>query len=331
MFVSHFLRLAQPISYRCFIIDFTGVFKFCICQIDWCVPYLSVRVHIMCHVYGYEEFLIWEDHFLNCSIFFLLIMSISQVLGVLKTRQVSYLVLNRLIEYVQNLERSGLLEEKEMLHLHDGVQVASIVYTYLSSVVFILFTVLWIVNGYIYIYIYIFQTDLKRLHRNRPLVVSEISMHPMLGALPSSVRETLAKNTKEMMKLCGVTLYKEGSKSRGIWLISSGVVKVRNLFSAIPSVIYNIWWYILKLEHWTMLFWQWESRIIRNKRSFYPTFTHGSSLGLYEVLTGRPYICTVTTDSVVLCLFLEADKIISCLKSEPSVEDFLWQVCYGYC
>lgn len=46
-----------------------------------------------------------------------------QVLRVVKTRQVTYSVLNHLIEYVQNLEKVGLLEEKEMLHLHDAVQV----------------------------------------------------------------------------------------------------------------------------------------------------------------------------------------------------------------
>jgi len=62
------------------------------------------------------------------------------------------------------------------------------------------------------------------------------------------------------------------------------------------------------------------------KHSFYPTFTHGSTLGLYEVLTGRPYICDVITDSVVFCIFLEASKIISCLKSDPSTEKFLWEV-----
>ncbi|XP_027191971.1 sodium/hydrogen exchanger 8 isoform X2 [Cicer arietinum] len=184
-----------------------------------------------------------------------------QVLRVVKTRQATYVVLNHLIEYVQNLEKAGILEEKEMLHLHDAV-----------------------------------QTDLKKLLRNPPLVkLPKISnIHPMLGALPSSVRELLSSGTKEMMKLRGLTLYKEGAKSKGIWLISNGVVK-------------------------------WESKTIRSKHPFYPTFTHGSTLGLYEVLTGRPYICNVVTDSIVFCLFVEADKIISCLKSDPSMEDFLWQ------
>ncbi|KAK7359534.1 hypothetical protein VNO77_01495 [Canavalia gladiata] len=184
-----------------------------------------------------------------------------QVLRVVKTRQATYIVLNHLIEYVQNLEKAGILEEKEMLHLHDAV-----------------------------------QTDLKKLLRNPPLVkLPKISsVHPMLGALPSSVREPLISSTKETMKLRGLTLYKEGAKSNGIWLISNGVVK-------------------------------WQSKMVGTKHSFYPTFTHGSTLGLYEVLTGRPYICDVITDSIVFCLFLEADKVISCLKSDPSTEDFLWQ------
>lgn len=40
-----------------------------------------------------------------------------------KTRQVTYSILQHLIEYVESLEKSGLLEKKEMLELHDGVQV----------------------------------------------------------------------------------------------------------------------------------------------------------------------------------------------------------------
>lgn len=47
-----------------------------------------------------------------------------QVLRVVKTRQATYIVLNHLLEYVQNLEKAGILEEKEMLHLHDAVQVS---------------------------------------------------------------------------------------------------------------------------------------------------------------------------------------------------------------
>ena len=42
----------------------------------------------------------------------------------MKTRQVTHSVLLHLIDYVQNLEKIGLLEEKEMFHLHDAVQVS---------------------------------------------------------------------------------------------------------------------------------------------------------------------------------------------------------------
>ncbi|ONI31919.1 hypothetical protein PRUPE_1G339200 [Prunus persica] len=187
-----------------------------------------------------------------------------QVLRVVKTRQVTYSVLNHLIDYLQNLEKVGLLEEKEMLHLHDAV-----------------------------------QTDLKKLLRNPPLVkipkINDlISLHPLMGALPPSVREPLEGSTKETMKLRGVTLYREGSKPTGIWLLSTGVVK-------------------------------WISKSIKNKHSLHPTFTHGSTLGLYEVLTGKPYICDMITDSVVLCFCIETHKILSVLQSDPSVEHFLWQ------
>lgn len=65
---------------------------------------------------------------------------------------------------------------------------------------------------------------------------------------------------------------------------------------------------------------------MRNKFSLHPTFTHGSTLGLYELLTGKPCICDMITDSVVLSFFIEHDKFLSVLRSDPSVEDFLWQV-----
>ncbi|KAK8655696.1 hypothetical protein V6N13_108267 [Hibiscus sabdariffa] len=96
------------------------------------------------------------------------------------------------------------------------------------------------------------------------------------------------------MKTRGMTLYKVGSKSNGIWLISNGVVK-------------------------------WTSKSIRNKHSVHPTFTHGSILGLYDILVGKPYICDMITDSVVLCFFIESDRILSVLRSDPAVEDFLWR------
>lgn len=50
--------------------------------------------------------------------------------------------------------------------------------------------------------------------------------HPLLGALPSEIWEPIAGSTKEIIKIRGTVLYKEGSKPNGIWLISVGVVKV---------------------------------------------------------------------------------------------------------
>ncbi|KAG8498739.1 hypothetical protein CXB51_005099 [Gossypium anomalum] len=139
------------------------------------------------------------------------------------------------------------------------------------------------------------KTDLKRLLRNPPLVkipkINDIiSAHPFLGALPSSVRESLECSTKEKMKTRGMTLYK------------------RALDQMLNIVI-----------------WQWKSKSIRNKHSMHPTFTHGSTLGLYEVLVGKPYICDMVSDSVVLCFFIESNRILSILRSDPALEDFLWQ------
>jgi hypothetical protein len=188
--------------------------------------------------------------------------SFPQVLRVVKTRQVTYSVLNHLIKYVQNLKKVGLLEEKEMAHLHDAV-----------------------------------QTDLKKLLRNPPVVSNPkindlLSANPLLGALPTSVCNQFVGSTKELVKLRGTTLYKAGSKPNGIWLISNGVVK------------------------WTT----------RNKNSVHPACTHGTTLGLYEVLIGKPYICDIVTDSVVLCFFIEAESILSVLRSDNQVvEDFLWK------
>ncbi|KAG6512731.1 hypothetical protein ZIOFF_030860 [Zingiber officinale] len=116
------------------------------------------------------------------------------------------------------------------------------------------------------------QTDLKKLLRNPPMVkmpkISELlSSHPLLGALPSSFHEPLENSTKETIKLHGENLYKEGLKPTGIWLISIGVVK-------------------------------WTSKKLANEHALHPTFSHGTTLGLYEVLIGKPYICDMVTDSV---------------------------------
>ncbi|XP_017226139.1 sodium/hydrogen exchanger 7 isoform X3 [Daucus carota subsp. sativus] len=187
-----------------------------------------------------------------------------QVLHVLKTRQVTYSVIKHLSDYVQNLEKVGLLEKKEIIHLHDAVQI-----------------------------------DLKKLLRNPPLVKNPkshdlVSVNPLLGALPPTTRDALLGSTKLTMKIRGSTLYKEGSMPNGIWVILNGVVV-------------------------------WASKSIRNKHSLHPTFTHGSSLGLYEVVNGRPYICDMITDSMVLCFFIKAEKVLALLSSDPAIEDFFWK------
>ncbi|KAL6623724.1 hypothetical protein ACP70R_033603 [Stipagrostis hirtigluma subsp. patula] len=187
-----------------------------------------------------------------------------QVLRVLKTRQVTYSVLTHLSEYIQNLQKTGLLEEKEMVHLDDAL-----------------------------------QTDLKKLKRNPPLVkmprVSDLlNTHPLVGALPADARDPLLSNTKETVRGHGTVLYREGSRPTGIWLVSIGVVK-------------------------------WTSQRLRSRHSLDPILSHGSTLGLYEVLIGKSYICDMITDSVVNCFFIEAEKIEQLRQSDPSIEVFLWQ------
>ncbi|VYS51781.1 unnamed protein product [Arabidopsis thaliana] len=189
--------------------------------------------------------------------------SFPQVLRVVKTKQVTYSVLNHLLGYIENLEKVGLLEEKEIAHLHDAV-----------------------------------QTGLKKLLRNPPIVklpkLSDmITSHPLSVALPPAFCEPLKHSKKEPMKLRGVTLYKEGSKPTGVWLIFDGIVK-------------------------------WKSKTLSNNHSLHPTFSHGSTLGLYEVLTGKPYLCDLITDSMVLCFFIDSEKILS-LQSDSTIDDFLWQ------
>uniref|UniRef100_A0A453AV02 Cation/H+ exchanger domain-containing protein n=1 Tax=Aegilops tauschii subsp. strangulata TaxID=200361 RepID=A0A453AV02_AEGTS len=119
-----------------------------------------------------------------------------QLLCVLKTRQVTYAVLTHLSENVQNLWKTGLLEEKEMAHLDDA----------------------W-------------QTDLKKLKRSPQLVkmprVSDLlGAHPLVSMLPAAVRAPLLSNTKENVKGHGAALYMEGLRATGIWIVSIGAVKV---------------------------------------------------------------------------------------------------------
>ncbi|KAE8705427.1 Endomembrane protein 70 protein family isoform 1 [Hibiscus syriacus] len=122
-----------------------------------------------------------------------------QVLRVVKTRQVTYSVLNHVMDYLQNLEKVGLLEEKEMLHLHDAV-----------------------------------QTDLKKLLRNPPLVKIQkinylISAHPLLGSLPSTV--LLPSTVHEKLRNC----HKRSKRSQirvGAMAADEGKVKIEKFDGA---------------------------------------------------------------------------------------------------
>ncbi|KAF3793806.1 Sodium/hydrogen exchanger 7 [Nymphaea thermarum] len=177
-------------------------------------------------------------------------LSFPQVLRVVKTRQVTYAVLVHLSEYIQNLEKVGLLEAKEMNQLHDAV-----------------------------------QTDLKKLLRNPPLVKMPklgdiLSMQPLLGALPTIIREPIEGSAKEMMKLRGVYLYREGSKPNGVWLISNGVVKVSlGIIQKILSVLRSN----PSLEEF---FWQ-ESAIVLAKLLLPQTFEEISLQELRSLVAER--------------------------------------------
>ncbi|KAI3908255.1 hypothetical protein MKX01_027277 [Papaver californicum] len=146
-----------------------------------------------------------------------------QVLHVVKIRQATYAVLKHLSEYVENLKKVGILEDKEMIHLHDSV-----------------------------------QTDLEKVFKNppsakMPKIDDMLRVHRLLSALPSIARLHLEDSTRELTKLRGVAIC------------------------------------------------------------------------LYEVLSGKPYICDLITDSVVYCFFVGSEMILSLLKADPAVEDILWQ------
>ncbi|GKD80133.1 putative plasma membrane Na(+) /H(+) antiporter, partial [Tanacetum coccineum] len=92
---------------------------------------------------------------------------------------------------LEDLEKSGLLEEKELVHLRDALQKL------------------------------LQNPTLVKIPKPHDL----ISANPLLGALPSTIREQIIGSTTETMKQRGVAIYREGSKPNGVWLISNGVVK----------------------------------------------------------------------------------------------------------
>jgi CRP-like cAMP-binding protein len=157
-----------------------------------------------------------------------------------------------------------------------------------------------------------------------------LNNHPLVGALPENVCDPLLSNIKETVRMHGTILYKEGSRPTGIWLVSVGVVKVRNdnfLHTGSHTIQEDISVYSFSLfaTHFYCID-QWTSQRLSSKHSLDPILSHGSTLGLYEVLVGKPYICEMVTDSVVHCFFVEAEKIEELRQSDPSIEFFLWQV-----
>ncbi|XP_024527647.1 sodium/hydrogen exchanger 8 [Selaginella moellendorffii] len=191
-------------------------------------------------------------------------LTFSQVLRVVKTKQVVHAILVRLHDYIRSLEKSGLLEEKETVQLSDAIQL-----------------------------------ELKKLLRKPPTVKipkgsQVLRDHPFIAALPDHIQAQLVSCAKQCLKLRGNVICEEGSRADGLWLIANGVVK-------------------------------WSKRNLDKNRSLHPVFAHGSTLGLYEVLMGMPYLCELTADSVVQCFFLEASKVLSICRSEPRLEHYFWQ------
>lgn len=82
------------------------------------------------------------------------------------------------------------------------------------------------------------QIDLKKLLRYPPLVKIPkardiVSVNPLLGTLPPTTYETLFGSTKLIIKSRGSTIYKEGSKPNGVWIILNGVVEVKTYYTLI--------------------------------------------------------------------------------------------------
>lgn len=127
-----------------------------------------------------------------------------------------------------------------------------------------------------------------------PSSVDTLRGHPFIGAQPAEIQEALINSAKEGMKVRNTFLYREDLRADGIYLVANGVV-------------------------------QWNNTASAGKHLLHPTFSHGSTLGLYEVLTGKPYLCDLRADSLVHCFFLEASHVLSALRTRPEVEEFFWK------
>ncbi|KAH9309628.1 hypothetical protein KI387_037539, partial [Taxus chinensis] len=143
------------------------------------------------------------------------------------------------------------------------------------------------------------EADLQKLGRNLPPIempeVNDILVsQPFLKHLPSTIGETLGSSAEVVMKPRGSVLYNQNSEPNGLWLIANGVVKCESIVFA--------------------------DRHVPN-----PIFTCGSTLGLYEALTGKPHLCALSAESVVCCFFIERKKILSSIESAPETEDLFWK------
>ncbi|KAG6544478.1 hypothetical protein Mapa_014116 [Marchantia paleacea] len=144
------------------------------------------------------------------------------------------------------------------------------------------------------------QVDLKKLQRKPPSVEmpsahEALNNQPFFGALPDHLKKVLQHAAKECMMFRDSPLYTEDSKAEGVWLVANGSVK-------------------------------WTTKNNAGRQLLHPTFPHGSTLGLYECLTGRPRLCTIAADSVAHCFFIDSAKLMTLSKNEPpALEDFFWQ------
>ncbi|CAI5516184.1 unnamed protein product [Closterium sp. Naga37s-1] len=114
-----------------------------------------------------------------------------EVLTIIKTKQVTHAILQGLHGYVENLEHAGLLDQREVMHLHKAV-----------------------------------QADMKKLQRSPPFVAmlpagEVLARQPLIGALPADIRVALLQPLKEATKLSGASLFHEGQPAQGVWLIAS--------------------------------------------------------------------------------------------------------------
>ncbi|GJP65109.1 hypothetical protein CLOP_g22013, partial [Closterium sp. NIES-67] len=122
-------------------------------------------------------------------------LNVPEVLTIIKTKQVTHAILQELHGYVENLDHSGLLDQKEVVLLHNAV-----------------------------------TADLKKLQRSPPFVAmlpaEEVLLRqPLIGALPVDIRLALLQPLKEATKLSDSTLFQEGQPAEGVWLIASGTAK----------------------------------------------------------------------------------------------------------